>query len=106
LVGKANKQTASYAMSLCLKNRSKNTKKLKLKKKTKQTTCLAHYSHYFFGLCNEPNNKNAESDAAAAAATHYYWPTRWRIFTDLLLLLLQQMGLSSDFPNFVSNLKT
>jgi hypothetical protein len=71
---------------------------------------LAHYSHYFFGLCKEPNNKIAESAAAAAAATHYYWPTRWRIFTDLLLLLQQQqqqqMGLSCNFPNFVSNLKT
>jgi len=65
----------------------------------------------FFGLCKEPNNKIAESAAAAAAATHYYWPTRWRIFTDFLLLLLlqlqlQQMGLSCNFPNFVSNLKT
>jgi len=62
---------------------------------------LAHYSHYFFGLCKEPNNKIAESAAAAATATLYYWPTRWRIFTDLLLLQLQQMGLSCNFPNFV-----
>jgi len=70
---------------------------------------LAHYSHYFFGLCKEPNNKIAESAAAAATATLYYWPTRWRIFTDLLLLQqqqLQQMGLSCNFPNFVLNLKT
>jgi hypothetical protein len=68
---------------------------------------LAHYSHYFFGLCQEPNNKNAESAAAAATARHYYWPTRWRIFTDLLLLQQQQqMGLSCNFPNFVSSLKT
>ncbi len=29
----------------------------------------------FFGLCKEPNNKNGESvAAAAAAATHYSWP--------------------------------
>jgi hypothetical protein len=70
---------------------------------------LAHYSHYFFGLCKEPNNKNAESEsgASAAAATHYYWPTRWRIFTELLQQQQQQqMGLSCNFPNFVSNLKT
>jgi hypothetical protein len=65
---------------------------------------LAPYSHYFFGLCKEPNNKNAESAAAAAAATHYYWPTHWRIFSDLALLLLQQqqqqMGFVFQLPKF------